>query len=65
MPTPLHKEIRWLREEIDLCKRMIKEVEGDPGGGPDKVKLLERLRETMQVHVETLAGLEGKLPGEG
>lgn len=58
MPTPLHKEIRWHREEIALCLKTIAEVEADPSAGADKAQLLKRLNENLAAHRELLATAE-------
>jgi len=60
VPTPLHKEVRWLQQEIALCKQVISETEAYPPGA-EKDDLLKRLRETLAVHESSLAQLEKKI----
>lgn len=59
MPTQLHRDIRFHREEIALIKRTIAKVE--TGRGPAKQGILDGLHDNLRVHEEMLAELEKKL----
>jgi hypothetical protein len=60
VPTPLHKEATWLKQEIALCKQFISETEAYPPGA-EKDSLLKKLHETLSVHEHSLAELEKKI----
>lgn len=60
MPTPLHKEVLWLQQEIALCRQFIAETEAYKPG-PEKDSLLNKLHDTLSVHESSLADLEKKI----
>lgn len=65
VPTALHKEIRWFKQEIEVCEQVIAEVESDANFGPSKRSTLANLRATLAVHREKLAELETRMAREG
>ncbi len=61
MPTPLHKELNWHKEEVALCHKVLAEIEAKYAPSPEKNEALARVRATLKIHEDILVELEKKL----